>query len=434
MKHIKQLCLVMVLIVILLSACGQSSTTSETHNWTWLSGSSTMYQKGVYGNQGIYASANIPGARYGSVSFMDSHNDLWLFGGYGYDSAGTLGYLNDLWQYDGRNWTWVSGMSIINQSGNYGTQGVSASTNIPGARYGAVSFTDSHDNLWLFGGWGVDGYQNDLWKYDATIGQWTWISGSSKMNQTGIYGTQGVTVSTNIPGARYGAVSFTDSHDNLWLFGGYGYDSAGTVGYLNDLWKYDGRNWTWESGSNIAGQIGLYGTQGIAGLNMPPGSRYGSVSFVDSYDNLWLFGGYGLDSAYHLGYLNDLWKYDGTNWTWVSGANVVNQTGNYATLGIPGARCRSISWIDSHNNLWIFGGDGYDSVGNQGFLNDLWKYDGMSWTWVSGGNVINQAGNYSTRGIPGARCGAISCIDFQGNFCLFGGSSPDGLLNDLWMY
>ncbi len=32
--------------------------------------------------------------------------------------------------------------------------------------------------------------------------------------------------------------SWIDSSGNLWLFGGYGYDSTGTVGKLNDLWQY----------------------------------------------------------------------------------------------------------------------------------------------------------------------------------------------------
>ena len=34
-----------------------------------------------------------------------------------------------------------------------------------------------------------------------------------------------------------------------------------------------------------------------------------------------------------------------------------------------------MSWIDASGNLWLFGGDGYDSVGTQDeYLNDLWKY------------------------------------------------------------
>lgn len=61
---------------------------------------------------------------------------------------------------------------------------------------------------------------------------WTWVSGSNALNQPGVYGTQGVASTTNIPGARYGSISWVDSSDNLWLFGG-----NNNTGYLNDLWK-----------------------------------------------------------------------------------------------------------------------------------------------------------------------------------------------------
>ena len=67
-----------------------------------------------------------------------------------------------------------------------------------------------------------------------------------------------------------------------------------------------------------------------------------------------------------------MWKYDGNNWTWISGSNIYNQQGNYGQQGIsnssniPGARDSSISWIDNNNHFWLFGGYGYDSIGNQG--------------------------------------------------------------------
>jgi N-acetylneuraminic acid mutarotase len=89
--------------------------------------------------------------------------------------------------------------------------------------------------LWLFGG---GGQFNDLWKFSPTTKEWTWVSGSNTGNVSGIYGTQGVAAASNVPGGREGSVSWIDSNGNLWLFGGIGYDSTGTVGYLNDLWRY----------------------------------------------------------------------------------------------------------------------------------------------------------------------------------------------------
>ena len=58
--------------------------------WTWISGNNTRFQYGVYGTLGVPNSANTPGSRYYSTSWIDSQNNMWLFGGYGY-AASTYG-------------------------------------------------------------------------------------------------------------------------------------------------------------------------------------------------------------------------------------------------------------------------------------------------------------------------------------------------------
>ena len=275
-------------------------------------------------------------------------------------------------------WTWVSGSNTVNQTGTYGTKGVPDSSNVPGARQKGLSWVDSAGNFWLFGG-DKSGAINDLWKYDGT--NWTWVSGSNIVKQAGSYGTKGVPDASNVPGARYFCLGWIDSSDNLWLFGGVVYDILGNQGLTNDLWKYDGTNWTWISGSSTLNQSGTYGTKGVPDSSNIPGARDDSISWIDSSGNFWLFGGYGYDSAGILDRLNDLWKYDGTNWTWVSGNNTVRQAGNYGTKGvpdssnIPSARFSSTGAADSSGNFWIFGGYGYDSAGNGGNINDLWKYE-----------------------------------------------------------
>ena len=65
--------------------------------------------------------------------------------------------------------------------------------------------------------------------------------------------------------------------------------------------------------------------------------------------------------------LNDLWIFDGSNWTWVSGTNEIDQRGNYGTKRVPnpsnfpGGRKNANLWCDSSNNLYLFGGTGYSS-------------------------------------------------------------------------
>ena len=44
--------------------------------------------------KGIPDISNIPGSRYGSISWIDSNNNLWLFGGFGIDSNNEHGKFN----------------------------------------------------------------------------------------------------------------------------------------------------------------------------------------------------------------------------------------------------------------------------------------------------------------------------------------------------
>jgi hypothetical protein len=349
-----------------------------------MGGSNVVSQPGMYGARGTPAPNNVPGARQDAVSWIDTSGNPWLFGGFGVDAAGTVSVQNDLWKYSAGEWTWISGSDLASQPGTYGALGTVASSNVPGARYYSFGWTDAAGNFWLFGGTGLDsngsdGNLNDLWKYSA--GEWTWMGGSNVVNQAGTYGTQGTAASSNVPGARAQAFGWSDASGNFWLFGGTGLDSVGSDGSLNDLWKYSAGEWTWMGGSNVVNQSGTYGTRGTAASNNVPGARYYSVGWTDAAGNFWLFGGIGLDSTGQSGQLNDLWKYNAGEWTWMSGSNVINQSGTYGTQGtaasnnVPGARSGAVSWTDASGNLWLFGGGGYDSTGTAGWLNDLWKYE-----------------------------------------------------------
>jgi hypothetical protein len=173
------------------------------------------------------------------------------------------------------------------------------------------------------------------------------------------------------------------------------------------------------------------------------------MGWVDASGSFWLFGG-ATAPGNTLNLLNDLWKFSNGEWTWVGGSNALRQSGTYGTQGTasasngPGARVAAANWIDASGNFWLFGGDGEDSVGAVGAMNDLWKYSNGEWTWVDGSNLVNQPGVYgelgqfSSSNIPGARFSASASIS-GGNLWLFGGSGQTtgtdlGMLNDLWTY
>jgi N-acetylneuraminic acid mutarotase len=357
-------------------------------------------------------------------------------------------------------WTWIKGDSTINVDGIYGTQDIASNVNKPGARFNSVGWTDVSNNLWLFGGFGIarnsTDYINDLWKYNTSLNQWTWIKGDSTASGYGIYGTQGISAGTTRPGGRYYGNTWTDNAGNFWRFGGVGYALSGNAGFLNDLWKYDPtiNQWTWINGGNTIENNGIYGEQGIAAVNNKPGARNAGVSWKDKSGGLWLFGGEGFAESGGYGYLNDLWKYDLSlrQWTWVNGDKTAGSYGVYGTQGIasinnkPGARAAGVSWTDNAGNFWLLGGNGFAAGGSLNELNDLWKYDPLAnqWTWVSGDKLTGIYGVYGTRGIssisnkPGARVAASGCTDSLGNLFLFGGigyaRNSIGSLNDLWQY
>jgi hypothetical protein len=392
---------------------------------------------------------------------------LWLFGGYGLTFTAGLTPpatdLNDMWVYTGTQ-------NYFGSYGNYWNNKIAANPVPPTGpvpHTGAVTWTQpgAGGDLFMFGGQDhALNFYNEVWRYNILANAWTLVSGGA--NNSGVYGTLGVAALGNIPGSRWGATARIDAAGTVWLFGGFGYDSAHTLGLLNDLWNYNITTglWTWVSGSNTVNQTGNYGTLGTAAASNVPGARQAGMSFIDLSGNFWLFGGFDLDSKGNPDALNDLWQFKAGQWTWMSGANVVNQTGVYGTQGVaaatnvPGARWSSGAWTDLSGNFWIFGGEGYDSTGN-GSLSDLWEYKGGQWIWVKGPASVSQAGLYSINGLvpgpiiypyvgngPGSRFapGYWYVNDPSSKsvfFWMFGGEGFDstttngnGLLSDLWRY
>jgi len=441
------------------------------HNdWAWFDGPNTADQKGTATPAPPPANTfdtSSPGGRKYPATWTSAdasgNPTLWLFGGYGLTFPSSLTppatELNDMWEYVGTQNYFGSFQNYWNNVQAPLTLGA------PAVRQGAVTWTQpgTGGDLFLFGGEdNFLNFYNDVWRYNIAANTWTQVSGG--MNNNGVYGTQGVATVGNIPGSRWGATSKMDASGTVWLFGGYGFDSSSpTPGLLNDLWSYNITTglWTWVSGSKTANQTGIYGTQGTPAAANVPGARQASMCFIDLSGNFWVFGGFDLDSKGNPAALNDLWQFNAGQWTWMSGANVVNQTGVYGVQGVaaatnvPGARWSSGAWTDKSGNFWIFGGEGYDSVGN-GSLSDVWQYKGGQWTWVKGPASVSQGGIYGlTPGPiiypyvgngPGSRFApgywyVVDPSSSEAFFWMFGGEGFDtagtngnGLLSDLWRY
>ncbi len=404
-----------------------------TNEWAWMGGSnlapcSGCGAPGAYGTLGAAAAGNIPGGRADAASWTDYNGNLWLFGGLGADASGAFGYLNDLWKFNPstNQWAWMGGSNTVGafggQPGVYGTLGVPALGNIPGSREAATTWIDRSGNLWLFGGVpasfggfnGAANYEvlNDLWVFNPSINEWTWMGGidgfSVNGGNPGVYGTLGVPALTNIPGNRGDSSGWTDSGGNLWLFGGTGNSGVyGSEGNLNDVWEFSPstNEWEWRGGSNTVvcgflecGQPGVFGTLGTFDASNIPSSRSDAARWADNNGHVWLFGGTGGPPSGNYARLNDLWEFDvlSDSWAWIGGNSstgsnctqpdfitgrfTCGQPGVYGTLGTPaagnnpGARSGAASWTDNAGRFWLFGGSGFDASGNYASLNDLWEY------------------------------------------------------------
>ena len=499
--HLFRTCLSGFSLIIAIAASSAAAQTTAPNEWTWMGGSDTfivpencslncVIPSGVYGTLGVPAASNYPGGRQSGATWTDKDGNLWLFGGYGYDSSNGIGDLNDLWKFNPSTleWTWMGGGNLLPDGGYlgglpgvYGTLGVPAAGNIPGGRESAATWVDNSGNLWLFGGeaygevnqlWG-NYTLNDLWEFNPSTDEWAWMGGSNLPGQPGVYGSLKTPAPANIPGSRSGATSWTDKSGNLWLFGGG----------LNDLWEFNPstNEWAWMSGSSGIddneldwGQAGVYGSLGVPASTNVPSGRSGATGWTDINGNFWLFGGQGYDSGIsdpnNAGYLNDLWEFNPAinEWTWMGGSNtlpcndVCGQYGVYGPEGIvaansyPGGRENAISWTDGSGNFWMFGGVGSASTGPTGLLADLWQFSPSTnrWGWMGGSNSVGPCrpsldcgweGVYGSLGvpaagnIPGTREMAQSWTDHAGNFWFFGGYGDDligdvGALNDFWIF
>jgi hypothetical protein len=370
--------------------------------WTWMKGScfsaqtSNTVGRCVYGLQGVSSVSNTPGNRTDCCTWTDAAGDLWLFGGTGGDSVinNTGGPKNDIWKYNiaSNSWTWMKGSKLFGIiTGTYGTQGIMAPSNNPGARSANAYWRDASGDFWLFGGAGygtsaaANGVLNDIWKYSVSANQWVWIKGSSGINSPGSYGTIGVSVAANNPSARGSSFFWNDKNGNFWIYGGYGYDGASNYGSLNDLWKYNptSNQWVWMKGTNIKNQVPVYGTMNVPTITTRPGSMGSGGCWADSTGNLWLSNSFGTNSVATDFYVNIMWKYNVTTnqWTWVKGPNILaNQPGNFGTMNIsaasniPGGR-NSPSFWTRNGEFWLFGGFGFgSSPSSYALLNDLWRF------------------------------------------------------------
>jgi len=75
------------------------------------------------------------------------------------------------------------------------------------------------------------GILNDMWRFNISSTEWTWLSGNSTKDAYGVYGTKATSSTDNYPGARREfSIVFDTILKCIYLFGGSGYAQSGISG------------------------------------------------------------------------------------------------------------------------------------------------------------------------------------------------------------
>ena len=204
---------------------------------------------------------NKPGGRKGACAFFQN-SSLFVLGGQ--DEAGAL--WSTVWKYEpaSGNWAWWAGSALANANGTYGTLYQESSLNQPGARTQASLALDSQQGfVYWFGGYGIDangspgnrdgedlgsylslplssfpflGYLQDLWRWNLTSHQWSWLGGNQTVaGSDSTYGQLNVEGASVAPSGRGDAIlAVMSARSQLFMaFGGNaGMHENGYCSYL----------------------------------------------------------------------------------------------------------------------------------------------------------------------------------------------------------
>jgi hypothetical protein len=299
--------------------------------------------------------------------------DARMFGAMAYDSArgrtvlfggaGNSDLLGDIWEWDGRTWTNVT----------------PAGVGPPVLMGASMSYDAARGVTMLFGGVNtLTGSSAQTWEWDGR--NWTLVCGSAGVGGSG----------PGCPVGRWWQAMTYDSARNVTIvFGG----TRGVQDSLANMQLWDGATW----GSPVFPP------------DQEPSPRQGHAMVFDAARSVAvLFGGHDAN-----GVMNDTWEWDGTAWTQVTPAGAV-----------PPARWGHTFVYDLVRGVSVLAGGCTDITCTAPPLNDLWEWNGTTWTEVTPAN----AG-------PVARSGAMAAYDSgRRQMVLFGGNLSGGLLNDLWYW
>ncbi|MBC7660736.1 MAG: hypothetical protein H7249_13655 [Chitinophagaceae bacterium] len=320
-----------------------------THNWVQDSGTGTL-------DESTFISGTLrPSARAYTTSFYDqANNRLYVFGGEGKDTTAATGILGDLWYYEisTKLWVHVSGTTSAFGAGSYGAVSVPAAANSPPVRINASAWSGS-GKIYMFGGKGSSGYFNDLWSYDLSTHNWTWMAGAQESindaTNAGFY-----------PSSRSAGVSWTVGSQG-YLYGGQDFAGLGR----SDMWVINltTGNWYKVTDSPINLQATSTGILDFANSPGRIGTREG-VAWSTPSGAMWMynFGSYWIFDVPSAKWAVTLTAGDTLSPFLMNPNTVVSTAGNvFSSANRIGAVRDAVTW-SGPNGFWIYGGKTYNNT------------------------------------------------------------------------
>ncbi len=412
--------------------------------WTWMKGDPTNFATTVTGTPGVPSPSNFPQCRYSPTPWTDNNGDFWMWGGSSDEPVPPIGpgnhRINDLWKFDPvtNQWTYYTGDTGWTNVFNFGIQGVSSPLNSPpGASFGPPGWVDLNNNLWLYG----TKWRNDMWMFNTTSLEWTWMSGASAPLVAGgvvntVYGTQGIFASGNTPGEYNGEFTsgnYVDAAGNLWYFR----DDQGV------MWKYDItlNQWAWITGMSAPTMsytaIGVFApsnTPGVLLSNTAAGLDLSWSKWKDNNGKFWLMIARKNGDTY-------LWQFDPTiqQWACMWYGNGVNGQEQFCTYNSSYAPYKAteyrVNWVDDCNNFWFLAQED-----NQGADDaHLWCYNTSLNQFKLVQTISGWQPNYGTMGVssitnkPGNSMWGLGYWGNERGIWIFQGGYGD-FDNSVWLY
>ncbi|HSP16375.1 MAG TPA: hypothetical protein VLV78_16630 [Thermoanaerobaculia bacterium] len=316
------------------------SFADETHNGDWISHDPNLLTPGPRSLTGFRAdTANKIIYLLNGLTDNTFFTDFWSYQNGGWqkitaDNTPACGTLFSAFDTDRSKLVAVcNDASTAEWDGSAWKQFTDLKTKPQFRRFAGMVYDPSLKKTILYGGYDDQNYIDSTWQWDGT--QWTELK------------------KKKAPARGLPAMWFDPILHKTVLYGGIGRPNPqDRLQRYNDMWALDANGWSEIKPATL------------------PNTRYGAQVTVDPRNgHAILFGGLRLDvdekGLQHQVYANDMWEWDGTNWT-------QRQTSN-----VPPARENaSMEFDSSRNEFVLFGGwSGY-------YRSDVWRLTGSTWQVV----------------------------------------------------